>query len=63
MDAVYHSDVSVVDLYDVSTQKGFWRSRTGVLIRLDLRNGEGRFSSFWRVIVFPSSAPRIWRIY
>ncbi len=54
---------SAKDLYGVYTPKGFWKSRTSVLIGLDLRKGEDRFSSFWRIIVFPSLAPRSWQIY
>ena len=45
VDAVYYSDVGVVELYDVAIPKGFWRSRTGVLIGFDLRKDEGHFSS------------------
>ena len=46
-EVIYHSDVSVVYLFDVYTPKGFWKSRTGVLIGLDLSKGEGRFFKTW----------------
>ncbi len=46
-EVIYHSNVSVVYLFDVYTPKGFWKSRTDVLIGLDLSKGEGRFFKTW----------------
>ncbi|WP_292000398.1 hypothetical protein [Caldivirga sp.] len=44
VNVVYYSDVKVVKLYDVPTPKGWWGSRTGELIGLELHKGEGHFS-------------------
>ncbi len=43
---VYHSDVDFVNIYDVWIQKGFFSSRTGILIGLELRKNKHRFDSF-----------------